>query len=187
MEISPETINSFLELGGQYALPAAALLRALYSGARGKLPEGIAQIVAASVLAGVTATIDPGQPFDLRSTVLELLGNTVFMSGLLSFIIVYLLRLTFRSLVVDGIVGGVIGLIVWLVWTLILLNDWPWWTIPFAIAAGSAGFIALRFSLRQLARLVKIATYFIIVGVVLLIGAGGILAFQWVTGQLAAV
>jgi hypothetical protein len=109
------------------------------------------------------------------------------MSGLLSFIIVYLLRLTFRSLVVDGIVGGVIGLIVWLVWTLILLNDWPWWTIPFAIAAGSAGFIALRFSLRQLARLVKIATYFIIVGVVLLIGAGGILAFQWVTGQLAAV
>lgn len=184
MEISPETIASFLELGGQYALPAAALLRALYAGARGHLPEGLTQIAAVSLLAGVTAVIDPGQPFDLRSTILELLGNTVFIAGLLSFIVVYLLRMTFRNLVVDGVVGGVLGLIAWGIWTQILLNAWPWWTAPLVVAAGAAVFIALRFSLRQLMRLMRIATYFIVIGLVLVIGAGGILAFQWVTSQL---
>ena len=185
MDISPQTINSFLELGGQYALPAAALLRALYSGARGKLPEGLAQIAAASVLAGFTAVIDPSKPFDLQKAVLELLGNTTFMAGLLSFIVIYLIRLRFRSLVFDAVVGGVLGLAAWLAWTLILGNDWPWWTSPLAIAGGVAGFIVLRFSLRQLMRLVKIASYFIIIGLILVVGAGGILAFQWVTTQLA--
>ncbi len=187
MEISPETINAFLELGGQYALPVAALLRALYAGARGRLPEGLTEIAAASAVAGVTAVIDPNQPFDWRSAILELLGNTTFVAGILTFIVLYLLRLQFRSLIVDGIVGAVLGLVFWLGWTQILQNDWPWWTIPFAIAAGAVGFIVLRFSLRQLIRLVKIATYFIIIGLVLVIGAGGYLAYQWVTTQLAGV
>lgn len=186
MEISPETITSFLELGGQYALPAAALLRALYSGARGKLPEGLTEIGVASVLAGLTAVVDPTRPFDWRLALYELAGNTAFIGGLLSFIVVYLLRMRFRSLVFDGFVGGAIGLVAWVVWTRVLLNDWPWWTAPFVIAAGAAAFIALRFSLRQLLRLMKIATYFIILGVILLIGAGGILAFQWITSQLAS-
>ena len=186
MDISPETINSFLELGGQYALPLAALLRAIYAGMRGKLPEGLMQIAGVSLVAGVTATIDPSRPFDLRLTLLQLAGNTVFVAGLLSFIVMYLVRLRFRSLVFDGVVGGALGLVAWLVWTQILQNDWPWWTVPFAIAGGVAGFIALRFSLRQLMRLVKTATYFIIIGLVLVIGAGGILAFQWITSQFAA-
>lgn len=186
MEISPETINSLLALGGQYALPAAALLRAIYSGVRGNLPEGIGQIAVASVFAGLTAVIDPTRPFDWRIALYELTGNTLFMTGLLSFVVLYLLRMQFRSLVFDGFVGGVIGLIAWVVWTQVLLNDWPWWTAPIVVAAGAAAFIALRFSLRQIVRLMKWATYFIILGIILVIGAGGILAFQWVTGQLAA-
>ncbi|MBZ0298767.1 MAG: hypothetical protein K8J31_03455 [Anaerolineae bacterium] len=184
MDISPETLNSFLELGGQYALPAAALLRALYSGMRGKLPEGLTQIAAASVLAGMTAVIDPSKPFDWRLALFELTGNTAFIGGLLSFIVVYLIRLRFRSLIFDGFVGGSLGLVAWVVWTQVLLNEWPWWTVPFAIAGGAAAFIALRFSLRQLMRLVRIATYLIVLGVILMIGAGGILAFQWITTQL---
>ncbi|HLV34375.1 MAG TPA: hypothetical protein VKY59_04635 [Spirillospora sp.] len=187
MEISPETINSFLELGGQYALPIAALLRALYAGARGRLPEGLTEIAGASVLAGVTAVIDPTQPFDWQAALLELTGNTLFMAGLLSFIVVYLLRLQFRSLLVDGVVGAVLGLVAWLAWTQVLGNEWPWWTAPLVVAAGAAAFIVLRYSLRQLLRLVKIATYFIIVGLVLVVGAGGILAYQWISTQLAGL
>lgn len=184
MEISPETIIAFLDLGGQYALPAAALLRAIYSGVRGNLPEGIGQIAAASVFAGLVAVVDPTRPFDWRLALYELTTNTVFMAGLLSFVVIYLLRMQFRSITFDGFVGGVIGLMVWVVWTQILLNDWPWWTIPFVIAAGAGAFIALRFSLRQIARLMKWATYFIILSVILLVGAGGVLAFMWATGQL---
>jgi hypothetical protein len=186
MEITPETINAVLELGGQYALPLAALLRALYSGMRGKLPEGLTEIAGASALAGVTAAIDPGQPFNLQQTIVELLGNTLFMAGLLSFIVMYLLRMRFRSLWVDGTVGAVLGLVAWLAWTLLLLNDLPWWTAPIGIVGGAVGFIALRFGLRQLVRLMRIATYFIVIGLVLVIGAGGILAFQWISTQLAA-
>lgn len=184
MEISPETFDAILELGGQYALPIAALLRALYSGMRGKLPEGLTEIAAASALAGVTAAIDPGQPFDLRQTAVDLLGNSLFMAGLLSFIVMYLLRMRFRSLWVDGTVGAVLGLVAWVVWTQVLLNELPWWTVPIGIAGGAAGFIVLRFSLRQLARLMRIATYLIVIGLVLVIGAGGILAFQWFSSQL---
>lgn len=184
MEISPETINSFLELGGQYALPAAALLRAIYAGMRGNLPEGIGQIAAASVFAGLTAVVDPTRPFDWRLALYDLTSNTVFMAGLLSFIVLYLVRLQFRSLVFDGFVGGVLGLVAWVAWTQVLLNDWPVWTAPLAVIGGAAAFIALRFSLRQIVRLMKIATYFIILGIILVIGAGAVLAFMWATGQL---
>jgi hypothetical protein len=184
MQISQETIAELLKLGGQYALPIAALLRALYSGIRGNMPEGIGQIALASIFAGITAVIDPNQPFDWRNAVVELAGNTVFMAGLLSFIVVYLLRQPFRGQLFDAIVGGVIGLIAWFIWTLVLQNDWPWWTAPLVVIAGAAAFIVLRFSLRQIARLVRIATYFIILGVVLVIGAGGVLAVNWIITQL---
>jgi H+/Cl- antiporter ClcA len=78
-------------------------------------------------------------------------------------------------------VGGVFGLIACLVWVVILLNPWPWWTIPLAVIAGAAGFIVLRILLRQIVRLVRIATYFIIIAVLLVIGAGGILLLQTLT------
>jgi hypothetical protein len=184
MTISQETIAEFLQLGGQYALPIAALLRALYAGFRGKLPEGFVQIAGASIFAGVVTVIDPSQPFDWRVALLELTGNAVFMAGLLSFILLYLLRQPNRGLYFDGFVGGALGLVAWVVWTQILLNEWPWWTAPLAIAGGVAGFIALRFSLRQIAKLVRIATYFIVLGVILVIGAGFFLAANWFMTQV---
>src|SRR5215207_1869014 len=97
LQISQETVASVLQLGGQYALPAAALLRALYSGYKGKLPEGIGQILAASFFAGVTALADNQQP-NFGQILLDLTGNTLFMAGLLSFIVVYLLRLPNKGL-----------------------------------------------------------------------------------------
>lgn len=184
MTISQETIAEFLQLGGQYALPIAALLRAIYAGFRGNLPEGFVQIAFASIFAGIVSVVDPNQPFDLRIALLELAGNTVFMAGLLSFILLYLLRQPNRGQFFDGFVGGVIGLIAWSVWTQILLNDWPWWTAPLAIAAGAVGFIALRFSLRQIAKLVRIATYFIVLGIILVLGAGVVLGANWLMTQM---
>src|SRR5688500_8630940 len=101
LQISQETVASILQLGGQYALPAAALLRALYSGYKGNLPEGIGQIVAASFFAGITAIADNQQP-DVGKILLDITGNTVFMTGLLSFIVIYLLRLPNKGLWLDG-------------------------------------------------------------------------------------
>lgn len=184
MTISQETIAEFLKLGGQYALPIAALLRAIYAGFRGNLPEGFFQIAGASLFAGIVAVVDPSQPFDWRVALLELTGNAVFMAGLLSFILLYLLRQPNRGQIFDGFVGGALGLVAWVIWTQILLNDWPWWTAPFAILAGAAAFIVLRFSLRQIVKLVRIATYFIILGIILVIGAGAVLAFNWFTTQM---
>ncbi len=179
MTIDPQTITGILQLGGQYLLPIAALLRALYSGTRGKLPEGFMQILAASFFAGLTAVAN-NQIFDLRAIALEILGNTAFTAGLLAFIIIYLLRTVSRGLVVDGIVGGIIGLVAWFGWVYILGNNWPWWTLPLAIVAGAAGFVVLRFLLRQIGRLVKLATYFIILGIVAILAAGGFWLFQTV-------
>lgn len=184
--ISRETIAQVLQLGGQYALPAAALLRALYAGIRGKMPEGFLQIALASIFAGIVDVIDPSIAFDWRIALAKLFGNTLFIAGLLSFIVIYLLRMANRGVYFDAFVGGAAGLITWLVWTQILLNDWPWWTAPLVIIAGGAAFVALRFSLRQLARLVAIATFLIRLGIILVIGAGGILIFQWLTTQTPA-
>jgi hypothetical protein len=170
-QLEQETIVSILQLGGQYALPSAALLRALYSGVRGKLPEGFTQIAVASLFAGITAAAD-GQNVELQGIVFEILGNTVFMAGLLSFIVIYILRQPYRGRIVDAIVGAVIGLIFWLVWVLVLGNDWPIWTVPLVIAAGIGVFIGLREALRQIYRLVKIATYFIVIGGIFVVGAG---------------
>lgn len=185
MEISQETVANILQLGGQYFLPAAALLRAIYFGMRSKMPEGFGQILAASVFAGLTAVTD-GQQVDLGGILAEIVGNTVFMAGLLSFILIYLLRQPNRGQVVDGVVGGVIGLIAWAIWVYVLQNNWPVWTAPLVVIAGAAAFIALRFSLRQIARLVKIATYLLVIGLVLALGAGGIFLLQWITSSLGA-
>jgi len=175
--ISQQTMAELVQLGGQYALPIAALLRALYSGSKGKFPEGIAQIIAASFFAGLTAIVGNEQ-LDIRTVIGEILGNTVFLAGLLAFIMVYLLRQPNRGFWVDGIVGGVIGFSVWFVWVYILQNDWPWWIIPIVIAAGAGSFIALRLLMRTLFKLVKIATYFIVIGLVLVLGAGAFMLFQ---------
>lgn len=180
MTIDPKTLAELLQLGGQYMLPIAALLRALYSGVRGKLPEGFTQIGAAAVFAGITAAVGEG-PIDLRTIVADLLGNTVFTAGLLSFIVVYLLRMANHGLWVDGIVGGIIGLVIWLFTVFILGEPWPWWLIPLLIAACAAGFIALRFALRQIMRVVRIATWLLVIGLVLAVGAGGFLLFQSLT------
>src|SRR5258708_8359875 len=89
----------------------------------------------------------------------------------------YRVREAKRGMVVDGVVPGVRGLITLVVWTIVLKNPWPWWTFPAAIAVGAGGFIILRILLRQIARMVRIATYLIVIGVLLVLGAGGIMLF----------
>ncbi len=177
MTIDQNTVAELLKLGGQYFLPVAALLRAIYSGIRGRFPEGFAQIGAASLFAGLTAAVNGDQP-DLGAIILQILGNTVFMAGLLSFIMTYLLRLPNRGITFDAIVGGVLGIVAWAVWVPILQNDWPWWTAPLAIVAGAAALVILRRLLRQIVKLVRIATYAIVIGLILVVGAGAILLLQ---------
>jgi hypothetical protein len=180
MQIDPKTVTELLQLGGQYLLPIAALLRALYSGVRGKLPEGFRQIIGAALLAGVSAGVNNQAP-DLRAVLTDVLGNSIFTAGVLSFIVVYLLRMQNYGLWVDGIIGGIIGLAIWLFTVFYLQQPWPWWLLILIIPACAAGFIALRFALRQIIRVVKIATYFLVVGGVLVIGAGGFLLYQTLT------
>lgn len=176
MNIDPQAISELLQLGGQYLIPAAALLRALYSGVRGKFPEGFSQIALASLFAGLTAATGVAE-FDIRAIGIEILSNTAFMAGLLSFIMIYLLRQPDRGQVVDGVVGAVIGLLSWFAWVYLLGNDWPWWTAPLVIAGGAAAFVVLRFSLRQIYKLVKVATYLIVLGGFFVLGAGAIWVF----------
>jgi hypothetical protein len=183
-ETTYQAILALFQMGGQYLIPAAVLLRALYAGMRGKMPEGLTEIFAASFLTGVTAVV-AGEDLNLREVFGELISNTVFMAGLLSFIVVYLLRQPNRGQLVDGIVGGILGIIVWIGWSLILGNDWPWWIVPLVMIGGAASFIALRMLLVQLGRLVRIATWLIRIGFIFLIGAGIVLAFQAVTGWFA--
>ncbi len=183
MQIDRQTIAQLLHLGGQYFLPAASLLRALYSGIRGKFPQGFLQIAFGSIVAGLTAIVGQ-QNLDLRAIILQILGNTVFMAGLLSFILVYLLRQPNRGFWFDGIVGAGIGMVSWLVLVVVLQNPWPWWTFPAGIAAGAAGFIALRLLLRQIVRLIHIATTLIVIGVLFVIGAGGVLLAQTIITAL---
>lgn len=172
--ISQETFETLLQAGGQYLLPVAALLRALYSGMRGKLPEGFLQIAAASMFAGVTAVIGQEQP-DFRSILVGILGNALFTAGLLAFIVTYLLRIPYYGQIADGIIGAISGLVFFVVWGYVLGNAFEWWLIPVTVFGGALAFITLRTLLRQIAKLVKIATYFIVAGLVLAIGGGAIL------------
>ncbi len=178
IEIPRETVTELLQLGSQYLLPIAALLRALYNGYRRRLPEGIGEIGVASAFTGLTALVD-NQELNLTSIVLQVLSNTALMAGLLTFIVVYLLRLRDRGWLVDAVVGGLTGAAFWLGWVYGLGNDWPWWVLGLTIPAGAIGFILLRQALRVLATLVRIATYFIIIGLVVVVIAGGVLALQW--------
>lgn len=201
MEIDQQTIAQVLQLGGQYAIPAAALLRALYSGWKGKFPEGFTQIAGASLFAGLTAIADNQQP-DLGGILATILGNTVFMAGLLSFIMLYLLRQPNRGLVVDAVVGAVIGVAAWALWYYVLRNDLSIGTLletlgvqpgspligfadlitwPVAAAAGAGIFVALRFALRQIARMVRLATTFLVIGIFSAVIAGGLYLFSLVT------
>lgn len=181
LQIQPDALSTLLSLGGQYLIPIAALLRALYSGMRGKLPEGFVQIAGAGVLAGVTAALS-GQAVDLRGILLTILGNTVFTAGLLSFAVVYLLRMPNWGLLVDAIVGGVIGLAIWLFSVYLLGEPWPWWLALLLIPAGAAGFVALRFGLRQIIRLVRLAAWLVVIGLVLMVAAGGFWLLRSLTG-----
>src|SRR5437762_13926596 len=106
MQIDQQSIAQIVHLGGQYLLPVAALLRALYSGIRGKFPEGISQIAVASLFAGLSAAVGNAD-LNIRSVALAILGNTVFLAGLLGFVLAYLWLLLHRGLVVDGVVAGV--------------------------------------------------------------------------------
>ncbi len=177
--ISQDTLVSLLQVGGQYLLPIAALLRALYYGVRGKLPEGFVQIFAASAFAGITAVVDQQQP-NLQNIVLGILGNSVVTAGLLAFIVAYLLRMPNYGLMADGIIGGIVGLVGWLAWVYVLGNDLTWWTIPLLIIGGAVAFTLLRTLLRQIARLFKIATYFVVAGLLFALGAGGFLLLSTV-------
>lgn len=179
MEIDQQTIAEFVQLGGQYAIPVAALLRAIYSGWRGHLPEGLTEIGIASVFAGLTTIVDGGAP-NWQTIVLEVMGNTIFMAGLLSFIVVYLLRQPDRGRWFDSFVGGLLGLAAWTVWVYLLGNPFPWWTFPLGILVGVVGFILLRLALRVIARLVRIATYFLVAGVIFIALGGGLFLLQQV-------
>lgn len=185
MQIDQQTLASILQLGGQYFLPIAALLRALYAGVRGRMPEGFTQIGVAAAFAGMSAAVGSTE-IDLRVIVAEILGNTAFTAGILAFIVVYLLRMPNRGLWLDGFVGGVIGLLIWLFTVYVLQQPWPWWFIPLLIAACAAGFIALRFSLRQIIKVVRVATWLIVIGLIFVIGAGGFMLLQTLTQSVPA-
>lgn len=177
LPIDPATLASLLQVGGQYMLPIAALLRALYSGARGNAPQGIIQILSAAVIAGVSSSIN-GQPPNLQNIFTDILGNTVFTAGLLAFIVVYLLRVTNLGWIVDVVVGGIIGGALWFFSNYWLGMNWSIWLLVLIVPACAVGMILLRFALRQIFRVVRIATYLIIIGLVLAVGAGGFLLLQ---------
>ncbi len=184
LPVDPTTLAAILQVGGQYILPIAALLRALYSGMRGKTPEGAVQIVTAALIAGVSAGVSGEQP-NFQQIISDILSNTVFTAGLLAFIFIYLLRAVNRGWIVDVIVGGLIGGVLWVFTNYVLGVDWPVWLLVLIIPACAAGMVALRFALRQIIKVVRIATVLIIIGLVLALGAGGFLLLQTVLSGVA--
>jgi hypothetical protein len=179
--INPQILNDLMQVGGQYLLPISALLRALYSGMRGKLPEGFLQIGAAAVFAGITAGVN-GQAVDLPGIVRQVLSNAVFTAGLLAFIMVFLLRAPNFGLLVDALIGGIIGGMIWLFTVYVLLEVWPVWLLLLIVPGCAFGFVLLRFALRQIVRVMRIATYLLVLGLLLALGAGGFLLYRSLTG-----
>lgn len=177
LPVDPKTLAAVLQVGGQYAIPAAALLKALYASVRGRTPEGIMQIAAGAAVAGASAAINGQQP-NVQAIISDVLSNTVFTAGLLTFIVLYLLRVTGLSWIVDVVVGGVLGAIIWLFTNYVLGTAWPLWLLLLIIPACAIGMVLLRFALRQIMRVVKIATLLLIFGVLLAIGAGGFMVLQ---------
>lgn len=82
----------------------------------------------------------------------------------------------------DAIGGGVIGLAIWLFSVYLLGEPWPWWLALLLIPAGAAGFVALRFGLRQIIRLVRLAAWLVVIGLVLMVAAGGFWLLRSLTG-----
>lgn len=185
MEVNQENVLRLLleviQIGGQYVLPAAALLRALYAGWRGKFPEGAWQIASASFVAGLTASADAqtlSAPNVLQAVLVQLTGNAVFTAGLLGFIVTYLFRQTQNmSRWVDGLVGAAAGLVVWIVWTFVL-NQWAWWMIFIAVPAGAAALIALRAAMFVIQTVVNVAKWLLRIALIIMLG-GGILLGIW--------
>ncbi len=199
MQIDQATIAQTLQLGSQYAIPAAATLRALYSGYKGNVPEGIGQIFLASLLAGVTAIADNKSP-DVQSMIKEVAGNTVFLTGLLSFVVIYLLGTRFRVWL-DAVVGAVLGFVGSWIWFIYLGHADPFTgstlfpaavtklgigampltvsiSIALAAVAGAAILIVLHNALRHIMHIVRLATGFLVIGIVLMVAAGGLYVLQ---------
>lgn len=170
-----------IQLGGQYVMPGAALLRALWYGWQGKFPEGAWQIAGASFVAGLTSLTDAQTLTSdtlLRTVVVQLTGNAVFTAGLLAFIVAYLFRQTQNmSRQVDGLVGAAMGLVVWGVWTFIL-GEWAWWMVFLAVPAGAALLIALRALMFVIALALKIARYMLIAAVAFMLVGAVLVALQ---------
>lgn len=191
LQFNQETIVRLLletiQLGGQYALPSAALLRALYSGWQGKFPEGAWQILSASLIAGLTAVADPttlSATNVLQAAFLQLTGNAVFTAGLLGFIMTYLFRQTQNmSRWVDGVVGAVAGLVVWGVWTFIL-GQWAWWMIFIAVPVGAAALIALRAAMFVIQTVVNVAKWLLRFALVVMLGGSVLLGIWLVTNYV---
>lgn len=184
LPVDPKTLAAVLQVGGQYMLPTAALLRALYSSMRGRTPEGALQIAGAAVVAGASAAVNGQQP-NLQAILSDVLSNTVFTAGLLTFIVIYLLKATGLSWIVDVVVGGIIGAVLWLFTNYVLGTTWPLWFLFLVIPACAGGMVLLRFALRQIFRVVRIATYLLIFGLILAVGAGGFLLLQTVLTGVA--
>lgn len=178
-QISPQTLADILQLGGQYMLPIAALLRALYAGTRGKMPEGISQIGLAAIVAGASASVTGQQP-NLQAIITDILSNTVFTAGLLTFLLLYLLRVNQFGWIGDAIIGGIIGAAIWAFTVYVLREPWQWWMLLLLIPACGLGVVLLRFALRQIMRVVRIASALLMLGIVLALGAGGFLLLQTV-------
>lgn len=170
-----------LQLGMQYLIPAAGLLRALYSGMRGRLPEGMRDIAAAAFVAGMGALAD-GEADHVGEAVLQVFTNTVFIAGVLSFTVVYLLRLPNWGKWFDAFVGAVVGGIAWTAWVYLFNNDWSIWTAPLALIGGGLAYIVLRSLLRQIKKLALFATRLFITAIVLA-GFGGLV---WLGVQILA-
>ncbi len=168
-----------LQLGMQYLIPAAGLLRALYQGMRGRLPEGVRDIAGAGFVAGLGAVTD-GSADDLGNALLQIFSNAVFITGLLSFTVVYLLRLPNWGRWFDAFLGAIVGITAWAVWVYLFNNPWPVWTAPLVFIAGGVAYVVLRMLLRQVAKLMIFARNLVIAAVALGV-LGGVI---WVGVQV---
>jgi hypothetical protein len=69
--------------------------------------------------------------------------------------VIYLLKLPNLGPWVDGIIGGAVGFISWIVWVYIFGNDWPTWSAPLTASSGALIFILLRSFIRRSAALFR--------------------------------
>lgn len=183
VEIDQQTMADLLQFSGQYLIPLAALLRALYLGARGKFPEGLLQIVGASFLSAITEFANSEAP-NIQHILQNVVSNTVFTAGLLAFIMTYLLRMRYRGWFFDVLVGSIVGIIAWFGSSYLLNNDFEIWTLPATAIGGGIAFLILRALLRQIRCLIGIATVIFWIAFVALIVTGGIYVVQYLMSGL---